>query len=77
MGSNDVTFLDPIASHNSADAYLESNEQLQSTYGIKKVSYETRKILVDGDDVCAFFDFSIWSLQYCLHVDGFIWLTGK
>ena len=59
---DDMTFLSPIASHNSADAYLEGNEQLRSKYGIKKVLYEVKKVFVDGDDVCVFFDFTIGSV---------------
>jgi limonene-1,2-epoxide hydrolase len=59
---DDMTFLAPIASHNSADAYLEGNERLRSKYGIEKVLYEVKKVFVDGDDdVCVFFDFNIGS----------------
>jgi ketosteroid isomerase-like protein len=58
---DDMTFLAPIASHSSADAYLEGNELLRSKYGIKKVLYEVKKVFVDGDDVCIFFDFNIGS----------------
>jgi ketosteroid isomerase-like protein len=58
---DDMTFLAPIASHNSADAYLEGNEQLRSKYGIEKVLYEIKKVFADGDDVCVFFDFNIGS----------------
>ena len=42
---DDMTFLAPIASHNSADAYLEGNETLRSKYGIKKVLYEVKRSL--------------------------------
>jgi ketosteroid isomerase-like protein len=58
---DDMTFLAPIASHNSADAYIEGNGQLRSKYGIEKVLYEVKKVFVDGDDVCVFFDFTIGS----------------
>jgi ketosteroid isomerase-like protein len=58
---DDMTFLAPIASHNSADAYIEGNEQLRSKYGIEKVLYEVKKVFLDGDDVCVFFDFTIGS----------------
>jgi limonene-1,2-epoxide hydrolase len=58
---DDMTFLAPIASHNSADTYLEGNELLRSKYGIKKVLYEVKKVFVDDDDVCVFFDFNIES----------------
>src|SRR5690348_5737177 len=58
---DDMTFLAPIASHSSADAYLDGNEQLRSKYGIEKVLYEVKKVFVDGDDVCVFFDFTIGS----------------
>jgi ketosteroid isomerase-like protein len=58
---DDMTFLAPIASHNSADAYLEANERLRSIYRINKVLYEVKKVFVDGDDVCVFFDFNIGS----------------
>jgi hypothetical protein len=36
---DDMTFLAPIASHSSGDAYLEGNERLRSKYRIKKVLY--------------------------------------
>jgi ketosteroid isomerase-like protein len=58
---DDMTFLAPIVSHDSADTYLEGNERLRSQYGIKKVLYEVKKVFVDGDDVCVFFDFIIGS----------------
>jgi predicted ester cyclase len=59
---DNMTFQAPIASHNSADAYFKENERLRSEYGIKKVLYEVKKVLVDGDDVCVFFDFNIGSV---------------
>jgi SnoaL-like domain len=58
---DDMTFLAPIASHNSVDAYLEGNEQLRSIYRIKMVLYEIKKIFMDGDHVCVFFGFRIGS----------------
>jgi predicted ester cyclase len=59
---DNMTFQAPIASHNSADAYFKENERLRSEYGIKEVLYEVKKVLVDGDDVCVFFDFNIGSV---------------
>jgi limonene-1,2-epoxide hydrolase len=56
---DNISFRAPIASYNSADAYLEGNEQLRSKYGAKKVIYDLKKVFVDGDDVCALFDFDI------------------
>lgn len=58
---DDMTFFAPIVSHDGADAYLEGNERLRSIYGIKKVLYEVKKVFVDGDDVCAFFNFNLGS----------------
>ena len=62
---DDMTFLAPVASYNSADAYLEGNEQLRSKYGIDKVLYEVKKVFADcggeDGDVCVFFDFNIGS----------------
>lgn len=70
---DDMTFLAPIASHNSADAYLEGNEQLRSKYGIRRFCMWLRRSL-DGDDVCVFFDFNIGSATLLasgwFHVDG-------
>ena len=60
--NDNMTFQAPIASHNSADAYFKENERLRSEYGIKKVLYEIKKVFVDADDVCAFFDFNIGSV---------------
>jgi limonene-1,2-epoxide hydrolase len=59
--NDNMTFQAPIASYNSADAYFKENERLRSQYGIKKVLYEVKKVFVDGDDVCVFFDFNIGS----------------
>ena len=59
---DNMTFQAPIASHNNADAYFKENERLRSEYGIKKVLYAVKKVLVDGDDVCVFFDFNIGSV---------------
>jgi predicted ester cyclase len=71
---DNMTFQAPIASHYSADAYFKENEQLRSEYGIKKVLYEVKKVFVDGDDVCVFFDFNIGSVTLfaCgwFHVDN-------
>ncbi len=53
-----MSFQAPVASYNSADAYFNGNEQLRSKYRIDKVLYEIKKVFVDGDDVCVFFDFS-------------------
>ena len=58
---DDMSFLAPIASYNSADEYFKSNEQLRSKYGIEKVLYDIKKVFVDGDNVCVFFDFNIGS----------------
>jgi limonene-1,2-epoxide hydrolase len=60
--NDNMTFLAPIASHNSADAYFKENERLRSEFGIKKVLYEVKRVFVDGDDVCVFFDFNIGSV---------------
>jgi limonene-1,2-epoxide hydrolase len=60
--NDNMTFLAPIASHNSADAYFNENERLRSEFGIKKVLYEVKRVFVDGDDVCVFFDFNIGSV---------------
>jgi predicted ester cyclase len=59
---DNMIFQAPIASHNSADAYFKENERLRSEYRIKKVLYEVKKVFVDGDDVCVFFDFNIGSV---------------
>ena len=61
---DNMTFQAPIASHNSADAYFKENERLRSEYGIKKVLYEVKKVFVDSDDVCVFFDFNIGSVTF-------------
>jgi hypothetical protein len=58
---DNMTFQAPIASYNSADEYFKGNELLRSKYGIEKVTYETKKVFVDGNDVCAFFNFSVGS----------------
>ncbi|MEW6604213.1 MAG: nuclear transport factor 2 family protein [Thermoproteota archaeon] len=59
---NDNTwFQTPIASYNSADEYFKGNEMLRSKYGIEKVVYEIKKVFVDDDDVCVFFDFHVGS----------------
>lgn len=54
-------FQAPIASYSSADEYFNGNELLWSKYGIEKVVYEIKKVFVDGDDVCVFFDFRVGS----------------
>lgn len=54
-----MSFQAPIASYNSADEYFKGNEMLRSRYGIEKVVYDVKKIFADGDDACAFFDFSV------------------
>jgi hypothetical protein len=59
---DNMTFQAPIASHNSADAYFKENERLRSEYEIKKVLYGVKKVFVDSDDVCVFFDFNIGSV---------------
>lgn len=59
--SDNMTFLSPVSSQNSADAYFKDMEQLRLQYGIEKVVYEVKKVFVDGDDVCVFFDFNIGS----------------
>jgi limonene-1,2-epoxide hydrolase len=60
--NDNMTFQAPIASHSSADAYFRENERLRSEYGIKNVLYGIKKVFVDGDDVCVFFDFNIGSV---------------
>lgn len=72
---DDMTFLAPISSYNSADAYIEGNELLRSKYGISKVFYSVKKTFVDGDDVCVFFDFNIGTVT--LFASGWFHLDGK
>jgi hypothetical protein len=59
--NDDMKFVAPVASYNSAHAYLNGNEQLRLKYGISKVLYDVKKVFVDDDDVCVFFDFNIGS----------------
>jgi hypothetical protein len=59
--NDNMSFQAPIASYNSADEYFQGNELLRSKYGIEKVVYEIKKVFVDGDDVCVFFDFHVGS----------------
>jgi limonene-1,2-epoxide hydrolase len=56
-----MSFIAPVGSYDSADAYLKGNELLRSKYGIEKVLYDIKKVFADGGDVCAFFDFNIGS----------------
>ena len=55
---DNMSFLAPLASHDSADAYFNDMEQLRSKHGIDRVLYNIKKVFVDGDDVCVFFDFN-------------------
>lgn len=57
--NDNMTFKSPVSSQNSADAYFKVMERLRSTYEIKRVLYDIKKVFVDGDDVCVFFDFSV------------------
>ena len=49
---DDVSFVGPIDSFSSADAYLEALRQLSGIV----TGAETQKVFVDGDDVCVIYD---------------------
>jgi len=57
--NDNMTFQAPIASYDNADAYFKGNEVLRSKYGIERVTYEIKKVFVDGNDICTFFDFNV------------------
>ena len=50
---DDISFQASIALYDSADAYFAGNEELRAKYGVKVV-YDIKKVIADGDDVCAF-----------------------
>jgi predicted ester cyclase len=48
---DNMSFLGPLASLNSAEAYFKDMERIRLKFDIKKV-------FVDGDDVCLLYEFS-------------------
>ena len=60
--SDNMTFVSPVSLQNSADAYFKDMERLRSQYKIKVVLYDVKKVFLDDDDVCVFFDFNIGSV---------------
>ena len=54
---DDMTFEAPIAKYRSADEYFEGNAQLRQKFHVT-VTYDIKKVFVDGDEACALFEFS-------------------
>ena len=54
--SDNMSFLGPLASLDSAEAYFKDMERIRLKFDIKKV-------FVDGDDVCLLYDFSAGTIN--------------
>lgn len=58
---DNLSFQAPIAAYDNADAYFAGNEQLREKFGVRP-TYEIKKVFVDGNDACVFYELHPGSL---------------
>ncbi|AIF84061.1 SnoaL-like domain [Candidatus Nitrososphaera evergladensis SR1] len=62
--SDNMSFLGPLASHDSADAYFKDMERLRLP------KFEIKKVVADGNDVCLFYDLNVGTPPVAVFVCG-------